>query len=117
MTRETPIQTVTVLVSFSVTEQYSYAVENENVEKIVDFSEKMDNSGTVNIPVPDVRQDGLLHETEPLHRRCLCWDGQGSEYLSEHDPGRLNLPRGWQRWTELFTCRSLKIKSLSRRLT
>ena len=39
MTRETPIQTVTVLVSFSVTEQYSYAVENENVEKIVDFSE------------------------------------------------------------------------------
>ena len=47
----------------------------------------MDTSGAVNIPLPDVSQDGLLHKTEPLHRRCLYGNGRPA-HLSEYDPGR-----------------------------
>ena len=46
----------------------------------------MDNSGAVNIPVPDVSPDGLLHKTESVHRRCVHGDGR-PEHLSEHDSG------------------------------
>ena len=46
----------------------------------------MDNSGAVNIPVPDVSPDGLLHKTESVHRCCVHGYGR-SEHLSEHEPG------------------------------